>query len=79
MSQMLQQDKWTLTFAKHFQDILNLYPCANPPGIVTIQGPEFTVDMKKMEPHVRYIVELLHLRYLIWKDENDALIINKVA
>lgn len=51
----------------------------NPPKIVTIDGPEFKVDMKKMKPHTPYLVEFMNLRYLIWKDEKDALVINEVT
>lgn len=51
----------------------------NPPNIVTISGPEFTVDMKKMEVYMPYRVDLLGVSYLIWKDRNGSLVIKEVA
>ena len=51
----------------------------NPPDIVTITGPEFTADLKKMDVYVPYRVNLLGMSYLIWKDKNDSLVIKELA
>lgn len=46
----------------------------NPAGIVTIKDSSFTIDANKMSPYDPCIVNFRGSKYLIWKDENDALI-----
>lgn len=46
----------------------------NPPGIVTITASSFTVDATKMKTFFPYIVEFQSVKYMIWKDERNALI-----
>ena len=46
----------------------------NPPEIVTIKDSEFSVDMNKMKPLEPCIVDFQGSQYLIWKNNDGALV-----
>lgn len=49
----------------------------NPPEIVSIEGEEFQIDMNSMEPLRPCVMELLDSRYMIWKNEDGALVMTE--
>ena len=46
----------------------------NPPKIVLMSEDEFTIDLNEMERWVPYGVAFGDSRYVIWKNDNDALV-----
>ena len=50
----------------------------NPPEIVSIEGEEFRIDMDKMEQLRPYLMEFLDSRYMIWKNQDSALVMTEV-
>lgn len=50
----------------------------NPPKIVLVEGDEFRIDMNNMEPLQPYLMTFLDSRYVIWKNQDSALVMNEV-
>lgn len=50
----------------------------NPPDIVTIEGDEFRIDMNNMEPLRHYIMKFDGSTYVIWKNDDGALVMDEV-
>lgn len=46
----------------------------NPPKIVLMSEDEFTIDLNEMERWVPYGVAFGDSRYVVWKNDNDALV-----
>ncbi len=46
----------------------------NPPKIIHIGNDSFTVDLNAMEPDSPCIVELPDFRYVVWKDQDDSMV-----
>lgn len=59
-------------------DRLKLDLPVNPPDIVSIDGDEFIVNMNNMKPLTPYLLEFMDSRYVIWKNQDGALVIDEV-
>lgn len=46
----------------------------NPPKIVTITDDDITISLNEMDRWVPYVVLFQRSRYLIWKNDDDALV-----
>ena len=49
----------------------------NPPEIVDIEGDEFSIDLDNMETLQPYMMEFLDSRYVIWKNQDGALVMTE--
>ena len=50
----------------------------NPPEIVTFGDEEFTLNMNNMDYLMPYLVKFRDSVYLIWKNEDGALVMEEV-
>lgn len=50
----------------------------NPPDIVSIKDDGFIIDMNNMETMQPYRMNFLDSRYVIWKNQDGALVIEEV-
>lgn len=80
MSLDLQHQMGALTMAPvvrlfTFQFTINIP--VNPLEIVQIEGDEFSINMNNMVPLQPYLIESSDFRYMIWKNENDALVMTE--
>ena len=50
----------------------------NPPEIVSIEDEEFRIDIDNMEQLRPYLMEFLDSRYIIWKNQDGALVMTEV-
>lgn len=46
----------------------------NPPKIVAMGKDEFTIDLHEMKRWVPCVVEFHESKYMIWKNDDDALV-----
>ena len=58
--------------------LLQLDIPTNPPEIVTFGDEEFTLNMNNMDYLMLYLVKFRDSVYLIWKNEDDALVMEEV-
>lgn len=59
--------------------LVHLNMPTNPPEIVTFGDEEFTLNMNNMEHLTPYLVKFRDSVYLIWKNMDDALVMEEVA
>ena len=59
-------------------DRFRIIVCANPPDVVSIDGEELSIDMNNMAPLTPCLLEFLDSRYMIWKNQDDALVMGEV-
>ena len=50
----------------------------NPPGIVTIKDDGFVIDLDSMKTMQPYRMNFLDSRYVIWKNQDGALVVEEV-
>ena len=50
----------------------------NPPDIVTIKDDGFVIDLDSMETMQPYRMNFLDSRYVIWKNQDGALVVEEV-
>lgn len=50
----------------------------NPPDIVTIEDDEFRIEMNNMKTHRRYLMKFDGSTYVIWKNNDGALVMDEV-
>ena len=49
----------------------------NPPDIVIVSDTGFNVNVNRMKPGKFYMVEFMDVRYIIWKNRDDALVMTE--
>lgn len=67
----------TAPIVKFFAVRLAVVVPVNPPEIVSIEGEEFRIDMDSMEPLQPYLMDFLDSRYMIWKNQDGALVMTE--
>lgn len=50
----------------------------DPPDIVTKRADGFSIDMNNMEPLMPYMMTFEDSKYVLWKNENGALVIREI-
>ena len=50
----------------------------NPSEIVSIEGEEFRINMNSMKTLQPYLIEFFDSRYVIWKNQDSALVMTEV-
>lgn len=66
-----------IPFIKFFPVRLSVAVPVNPSEIVSIEGEEFRIDMDRMKPLRPYMMEFLDSRYVIWKNQDGALVMTE--
>ena len=74
MHSNMQKTSGVFLQRRHLNIKIDVEIPVNPPGIVTIKDSSFRIDANKMRPYEPCIVDFRGSKYLIWKDEDDALI-----
>lgn len=59
-------------------DRFRLIVSVNPPDVVSIDGEEFSIAMNNMAPLTPCLLEFLDSRYMIWKNQDGALVMGEV-
>lgn len=72
-----QMTLMAIPFVKFFAVRLSVNVPVNPPEIVSIEGDEFRIDMNNMEPLRPYMMKFLDARYVIWKNQDGALVMTE--
>ena len=50
----------------------------NPPDIVSIKDDGFIIDLDNMDAMQPYLMNFLDSRYVIWKNQDGALVVEEV-